>query len=60
MSLEQFSLIVGICLVLGQALFIIGWFLFAVSSKFRTWISGLFSRQVWTFLTLLLIAESIG
>ncbi|MDD2693718.1 MAG: disulfide bond formation protein B [Candidatus Gracilibacteria bacterium] len=60
MSLEQFSLIVGICLVIGQAIFILGWFLFAVSSKFRTWISGLFSRQVWTFLTLLLIVGSIG
>lgn len=60
MSLEQFSLIVGICLVIGQAIFILGWFFYAISSKFRTWISGIFSRQVWTLLTLLLIVGSIG
>lgn len=59
MSLEQFSIITGIGLILGQVLLVLGWILFFASKVFRNWILALMNERMWIFGSFLVILGSI-
>ena len=55
MTLEQFSLIVGIGLIIGQVGLIVGWGVFALLPSFRKWITALCHPRGWIMFGLLVV-----
>lgn len=59
MTLEQFSLLVGIGLILGQILLVGGFFVYCISASFRQWIGALMTKRCWIILALMIVLGSI-
>lgn len=59
MSLESFSFVAGISLILGQIILVLGWVLFFANKVFRNWLLTLMNERMWIFASFLVILGSI-